>query len=191
MVDRKRRTESELAEIARGRIPLGDEGEVIDAWMQAFSASTSSISAINLVTPDYWLAGSEFSAKQSEIQSGARQRGVTIRRIFVLATSSKEEAALVLRVGEQQRRIGIDVRFTNMARVLNSPAYGKSAPALGNAVDLVLFDLNIALLTYTDPRTHQIQRGILSSERSTVDAAALFFEHLWTIAEPRMGQDMQ
>lgn len=189
LVEQKARIETELQELARGRVALRDEGDVIDAWSQSFTSAVASVNAINLVAPDFWLHGTEFSAKQHDIQKAARARGVAIRRMFILASSSDEEIAAVNALAEDQRALGIEVRFLRLPQVLASPAYGKYSSQLSNAIDLVLFDLNVVLATFTNPDSHKIQRGVLSSERTIVDAATAFFERLWSMASTEIRVD--
>jgi hypothetical protein len=183
MMAHKDRMEKELSDIVRGRIELGDQEAVIEEWTRAFSEAATSVYATNFVSPAFWLGGSEFSARQFQIQNSARDRGVTIQRIFIYVGNSDEELRQIKKLTEQQRSIGIEVRFLSYAKLISSPPFIKYSPVLTGAIDFVIYDLNVVLLTFPNPGSRQIEWGVISKERPIVDGATDLFKKLWSISD--------
>ena len=187
MIARKEKIENEAASVVRGRIELRDEDEVIAEWSRSFSESATSILATNYISPSFWLKGSEFSKKQFEIQTLARHRGVTIKRIFIYMDSNPKELKEIDRLAQQQRSIGIEVRYLSYSKLRSSPLFIKLSPVLNGAIDFVAFDLNVVLLTFPNLDTREIQWGILSKERELVDGARDLFEKLWSVSDEKIS----
>jgi hypothetical protein len=183
MMSQKDKIEKELSDIVRGRIELRDAEEVVQEWARLFSQSATIVNATNFVSPMFWLSGSEFSTKQFEIQNLARRRGVIIKRIFIYVGDTDEEREQIRRLAEQQRSIGIEVRFMSYSKVISSQSFIKYSPVLNGAIDFVVYDLNVVLLTFPNPDTREIEWGVLSKERPIVDGARDLFEKLWSIAD--------
>ncbi len=180
--DKQRELEEEIGSLVQGRIPLRDDDEVVEAWRRSVEDAQTCVKAINYVNPSFWLAGSEFSRKQLSVQSAARERGVMIRRIFIFDGHSPDELAALSRLAKEQRGIGIDVRFIPCSRVLSSTVYNKYKLELNGALDLVIYDVNVALLTSVGV-DRRIGGGTLTKERPIVDAANELFEKLWAVAD--------
>lgn len=174
--------EEELTNIVKGHITLKDEDEVIDEWSRLFTVSGTNINATNYITPNFWIGGSNFSAKQFEIQKAATQRGVRIRRIFIYNENDGQELAQINNLANQQRSLKIEVKFASYEEVNNSQPFIKYSPVLGGAIDFVIYDLNVVLLTFPKPNTREIESGILTKERPVVDGARDLFEKLWNIS---------
>lgn len=186
ILSRKEKLEAELSRVIQGRIELRDEDEVIEEWTRLFFESATNVNATNYVSPDFWIEGSEFSAKQFDIQETARQRGVTIKRIFIYVGNSDEELKQINNLVQQQESIGIEVRFISHTKVKSSQAFIKYSPTLNGAIDFVIYDLNVVLLTFPNPDTRQIEWGILTKERLVVDGARDLFEKIWSIADENL-----
>ena len=184
--ERKKKLEIELAALLNGRIDLVSEYDVVKAWSRLFGEADNSVLATNFVTPQYWLEESAFSKKQHGIQDDAIKRGVKIRRIFIRESDSIVEVTAIKSLLDQQKEIGIQARVLTHSKLSMSAAWGKYASSLSGALDFVLFDYNVVLLTQTNFQSRQIQSGTLTSEREITDAARNLFEALWEISDEKL-----
>ena len=178
----------EIENIRNGRIKLDNEQEVINEWKRLFDSSSNSIYATNFVSPKFWTQGSVFSAEQSKIQQEAIDRGVNIRRLFIYSGESDSEILHLKEIVDQQKEIGIEVKFIKFENLKALAAYSSYSPSLGGAIDFVIYDLNSVLLTYLNS-FQLINSGILTKERVPVDNSLSLFSSLWLIASEEIKSD--
>lgn len=79
IVKKKNKIVKELSNMLDGSFYLNDEDEVINEWKCLLKNVTTSIKAINYVTPKFWLKDSTFSTFQYSVQKDAKERGINIR----------------------------------------------------------------------------------------------------------------
>jgi len=183
MQEQRTRIERQLKQLLQGRIELADEGEVVRNWFNGFDRCASSVIAINYVSPVYWTGRNEFGVKQESVQGNALQRGVSIRRLFVLSMQEDEKETEALNtLINQQKSIGVELRFISLRDFTQSSAYRNYVASLNNPLDIVIFDLVTLLVTETDPTSRRIQNGFLTTERKMVDDGRNFFERVWEIS---------
>lgn len=184
--EKKKKIEEEILNIINGSIYLKDEEEVIAEWERCFNQSSQKVYATNYIPPHFWLKDSKFSKLQKEVQEKAGLRGVEIYRIFIYNDQNKEEVEQTRLLAQQQKSIKINVRFLSYNDLIKSTNFVKYSSDLKGAIDFVLFDVNIVLLTYPNPSNRDVESGILTKERQAVDAAKNLFENLYSIANNKI-----
>jgi hypothetical protein len=169
MSKRLENLQKELASLAKRRtIRIAGE-EVTNTWRDMILHAEHCVCATNVVAKKEWseVGGDDGIAPQVDAM---KQRQVTIVRVF-LPDESKRDHTLQLRaLAGVQRAAHIPVYELAMSRVVSNPSYDKYRQEL-NAIDVVVVDNSLALLTQTDPLTHQATGATLSSDPETVAEA--------------------
>jgi len=167
---------------------LGDGGPVIYEgedrdWLLALAWNAEqSIDATSLTTVDagrYGLWGSDFGQRYLRNQRAAVERGVRVRRVFVIAQLDDDTTNDLLAVCRPQQQIGIQVRVLESAQI---PTVHRES-----LFDFVVFDRSIAYeVTPATPLDRFSTPAILNTRLDLrpdwVRSRLERFEHLWTLA---------
>lgn len=175
---------TDIADLADGTIRLRGQDDVVEEWRNGVSSSVSTIDATNFVAPSFWRTSSRFASEQGHLQKLAVGRGVRIRRVFIFLEGDPTDVQRIRELGNAQTSLAIRVRYISHRRLISLSAYARCKQGLRGAFDVVVFDLNRALLTYTDVGSRLIESGFASNSRTIVDAAREFFEAVWASADP-------
>jgi hypothetical protein len=95
---------------------------------------------------------------------------VAIVRTFLPDFSNRLHTEQLREIAAQQRTAGIPVYELALNRVTDNPSYEIYRQTL-NAVDVVVVDDAVALLTQTDPITHEATSAQLTSDAQMVRVA--------------------
>lgn len=144
-----RLAESGISEVSNFISDLSGGREVAadgDGWPWTFTLTSSAHETIDATSysargdgeqslwdDDMWT--SELGQRYLKVQSEAIQRGVTVRRIFILEEMALAEHAELRNNCDQQVRLGIDVRLIDAA---------KAANIAGGHIPLVIYDRAIS-----------------------------------------------
>ena len=143
--------------------------------IDATSYSARGDSDQGLLDDDMWL--SPLGQRYMEMQAAAIQRGVTIRRIFVLETPQLAQHAVLRRIGNQQCAAGIDVGLIDAATASNVAA---------DHIPLIMFDHQISL-DFTTSRFPSAIPGFIKTTMVLnpydVHARHEMFQRLWESAK--------
>ena len=172
---------NEIEDSANGIIILDDEDEVIVEWNRIFESKSKHIKATNIISPNFWLEESNFSKAQVEIQKNAIKNDYKISRLFIYDNFT--DIVILRKLAEQQKNIGIDVRFIHSDKFRANSVFLKNSSIIRGAEDFVISDFNIVLLTISNPRTKGINHGFICNDRKMVDVALEIFDNVWRISE--------
>jgi len=193
MLERLARREIERVTQFVRQLPTGGEiaydGEDRE-WMLGLTAQTRhSIDAISLSTVDAGMRGfdgglwtSDLGTRYLELQREAIQRQVTIRRIFVFESEDLARDETFLKITQQQREVGVDVRM------LDHQLIPERLQAM--IFDFIVFDGAVGYettpaATFTHGATHPaIVRTRLAPMPIRVRDLESQFEKLWAAANP-------
>lgn len=193
MLERLARREIERVTQFVRQLPTGGEiaydGEDRE-WMLGLAAQTQrSIDAISLSTVDAGMRGfdgglwtSDLGTRYLELQREAIQRKVTIRRIFVFEIEDLARDETFLKITQQQREVGVDVRM------LDQQLIPERLQAM--IFDFIIFDGAVGYettpaTTFTHGATHPvIVRTRLAPMPTRVRDLESHFEKLWAAANP-------
>jgi hypothetical protein len=112
----------------------------VEHSIDATSYSARGDSEQGLLDDDMWL--SALGQRYIEMQARAIQRGVTIRRIFVLETPQLAQQPVLRRICDQQHGIGIEVGLIDAATASIVAPGSKEFPG---HIPLIMFDHQISL----------------------------------------------
>jgi hypothetical protein len=177
----------ELRDLQHGRIRLHDADEVLKERARCMEHAATRMDAVCVLDPASWREESDAGAKLLQSLEAAKSRGVRIRRVFVSSAKSQDEAAVIEAIGEKQRATGAEVKFLKYESLLTSPSYIKCLPAINGSSGFELYDINVALLSFTNPETLRVESGALTMERSVVDAARDLFETMWALSTDKVS----
>lgn len=161
--------EKELANVAkRQSIHISGE-EVTNTWRDIVEHADRCICATNVVAKKEWSEVGNDDGVALQI-SAMKSRHVSIVRVFLPDEKLPVHAAQLRALAERQRAAKIDVHEIGLGRVVENASYDKARQEL-NATDVVVADDSLALLTQTDPVTHELIGAMLTSDPETVKAA--------------------
>jgi hypothetical protein len=184
------RINTELLEANNGIIKLTDEDEVIDVWKKLFDISngkSKEILATNIINPNFWLSESSFSKNQLKIQQIAIQNDFNIKRILIYDTNDKNKFTqnALIQLANQQNKIGVKIKFLSIDDLHSNSVFSKNKLKLKDSEDIVVSNVNLVLLTISDPKTKKIKYGYISDDRITVDIAIDVYRSLWDDAKDK------
>ena len=174
---------ADMGDLADGTLGLRSQDEVVDEWQGDVASSVSTIDATNFVAPSFWKTANRFASEQERLQRLAVERGVRIRRVFIYFDTDPNDIQRIRELGSTQSQSGIHVRYISHRRLVGLSTYSRYKTTLRGAFDIVLFDLNRALLTYTDAQSRLIESGFASNSRVIVDSAREFLEAIWSMSD--------
>ncbi len=162
------------------------DGEDRDWLLGLTRHSRATIEATSTMTADaggvdfdggFWM--NDIGRRYLEKQGEAVQRGVKVRRVFVLKSKELVTDATFLRVYRDQKAIGVDVRVVDPTAI---PATRKNA-----VVDFILFDNAISYevnpaVTVEDGAKPTIVSTRLVLKQTAVDEKMHLFRDLWNAA---------
>lgn len=182
LVDLKDRTGGVYENASRGDIELDEPQLVIAEWNRMFLDARTSVAATNYISERFWSDDPEFSRMQDGVHRRAVSSGVTVSRIFIFDSTDSKDQVLLRKISDQQKRLGIQVRFLDRSVLERSDVFLQSKSSLGGTIDFVVYDRQAVLLTIHRPETREIWRGRLSRARERVDAATRLFSGCWNLA---------
>lgn len=157
----------ELESLAkRQTIPVAGT-EVTNTWRDMVEKAEHCVCATNVVAEKEW---SEMSADEGiALQVDAMKRGVTIVRVFLPDKRKPIHVQELRALAERQRLAHIPVYEIGIEHVVGNPSFDRWRHDL-NAVDVVVVDDVLALLTQTNP-DHEATGATLTSDPETVQKA--------------------
>jgi hypothetical protein len=180
------RTSEFLKELSEGGV-VPHDGEDKEWLLELTSQSQHTINATSLSTVDAGATGfhgglwtSGFGQHYLELQREAIQRGVVIRRVFVLDGSARPEDSDFLAIYWQQRNLGIHVRVLDRDMIPH---------ALKNLLfDFIVFDNAISYEVTPASRVEDdmgptIVKTELTLRSQRVQGRLRRFEDLWSCAQ--------
>lgn len=164
-------------QIPSGTIELNPQ-EDQDVWVILVANARKSIRATNIIAPDFW------PSLACETQRAAAVKSVSIERVMLLerADQSHNESLKAL-ASRQMKECGVrrisyyykDQLYRNFKRHIN---------ALEGAIDFVLVDNRVLLITAYDKGNKAVTKGWITLEDAKVSAAREFFDQLFVVASP-------
>lgn len=193
--------QSEITRMAEFLKELSEGGDVTydgedRDWLLALARNArSTIDATSLTTlvssgrgvVDEGLWNSDLGQRYLEAQRDAVDRGVVIRRVFILDDPALAHDPEVLRACELQREIGVDVRF-----LIPSAVPGKRRSSL---IDFVVFDNVISYELVPASRIGRDMATVIANTRLVLRPHRVAeriqgFKDLWASAEPYQDKTM-
>lgn len=193
LMQRLARREIERVTWFAQQVPVGNEigydGEDRD-WLLGLTAEAQrSIEAISLSTVDAGMRGfdgglwtSDLGTRYLDLQRGAMDRHVAIRRIFVFENEDLARDETFMKITQMQRDVGIDVRMLDHQLI---PEWLRSM-----IFDYIIFDRAVsyemtpATLFNTGGTKPAIVRTVLAPKQERIDDLVGKFEQLWDAADP-------
>ncbi|WP_127501279.1 DUF6879 family protein [Actinoplanes solisilvae] len=177
----------ELVRVAEFLKELGDGGEATydgedRDWLLGLTRSSSrSIDATSLTTVDGGVWVSDLGLRYLDAQREAVQRGVKIRRIFILDRPDTAADGALEEVYHQHVSIGVDVRVLDLSAA--------SHLRRTSLFDFVLFDEVVSYEVTTGSWIDEHVRPIVVNTRLVLRAARVHeradrFDELWDVAAP-------
>lgn len=149
-----------------------------DIWAILVTNASRSIKATNIIASDYW------PSLACETQKAASQNSVIIERVMLLERSDQAHndslAELAMR---QMGKCGVkrvlyyykDNLYRNFKKHIN---------ALEGAIDFVLVDDYVLLITAYDKANKAVTKGWVTTDDDKVLAAKEFFDQLFVVSTP-------
>ncbi len=174
-----------VGRLSRSRAINVSSDEVIPVWMDLVGNAERCVCATNLVGVAKWAEVGNDNGLTTQL--AAIGRGVSIIRVNLVDPLAPTQMAELRALRTAQSRAGISVFEMPLARVVDNPSYNRLRNEL-DAVDVVVVDDSIALLTRVKPNTYDVNGATITFDPEQVRAAKEFISRTLQAAGGQMPQ---